>query len=641
VIFYSGFSLILLRLQQVHLAFGDVAILDDVDLQIDAGDRVCLIGRNGAGKSSLIKLLVGEQLPDSGSIWRSPACKIGYLQQDLPDREDLCVNELVAMGMGEVYELRKRHEEIAMGELDDKAMKQLEIVSHRIDELDGWQMEPKVERILTRLKLDGTQVLSQLSGGWRRRVALARALVSEPTLLLLDEPTNHLDILAIEWLEKQLLEFNGAIIFITHDRSFLQVLANKIVELDRGHLNYFPGDYERFLAYREQQLMEEDRHNALFDKKLAQEEVWIRQGIKARRTRNEGRVRALESLRKERGDRRERQGNVKLQHAQAAKSGQLVCELDNVSHGYGEQQLIKNFDLNLLKLDRIGLVGANGVGKSTLLKVILGELEPKSGKVKRGTKLEVAYFDQLRDQLDLTKTVMDNLAEGRESININGKERHVMSYLGDFLFSPKRVRSPVSSLSGGERNRLLLARLFSKPSNMLVLDEPTNDLDIETLELLEEMLANYPGTVLLVSHDRAFLDRVVTSCLVFDGQGHITDSVGGYTDWVRRGGKLMAPTVQGHSKPTGMAATPLKAKEKAKPLVKLSYKVQRELDLLPGQVEAIEADLEALQDEIGHADFYSKGQDHVSARLEQLASQETQLETTMDRWIEIEALQEG
>jgi ATP-binding cassette subfamily F protein uup len=631
----------LLRLQQVPLAFGDVAILDDVDLQIDAGDRVCLIGRNGAGKSSLIKLLVGEQLPDSGSIWRSPACKIGYLQQDLPDREDLCVNELVAMGMGEVYELRKRHEEIAMGELDDKAMKQLEIVSHRIDELDGWQMEPKVERILTRLKLDGTQVLSQLSGGWRRRVALARALVSEPTLLLLDEPTNHLDILAIEWLEKQLLEFNGAIIFITHDRSFLQVLANKIVELDRGHLNYFPGDYERFLAYREQQLMEEDRHNALFDKKLAQEEVWIRQGIKARRTRNEGRVRALESLRKERGDRRERQGNVKLQHAQAAKSGQLVCELDNVSHGYGEQQLIKNFDLNLLKLDRIGLVGANGVGKSTLLKVILGELEPKSGKVKRGTKLEVAYFDQLRDQLDLTKTVMDNLAEGRESININGKERHVMSYLGDFLFSPKRVRSPVSSLSGGERNRLLLARLFSKPSNMLVLDEPTNDLDIETLELLEEMLANYPGTVLLVSHDRAFLDRVVTSCLVFDGQGHITDSVGGYTDWVRRGGKLMAPTVQGHSKPTGMAATPLKAKEKAKPLVKLSYKVQRELDLLPGQVEAIEADLEALQDEIGHADFYSKGQDHVSARLEQLASQETQLETTMDRWIEIEALQEG
>lgn len=641
MIFYSGFSMNLLRLQQVHLAFGDVAILDDVDLQIDAGDRVCLIGRNGAGKSSLIKLLVGEQLPDSGSIWRSPACKIGYLQQDLPDREDLCVNELVAMGMGEVYELRKRHEEIAMGELDDKAMKQLEIVSHRIDELDGWQMEPKVERILTRLKLDGAQVLSQLSGGWRRRVALARALVSEPTLLLLDEPTNHLDILAIEWLEKQLLEFNGAIIFITHDRSFLQVLANKIVELDRGHLNYFPGDYERFLAYREQQLMEEDRHNALFDKKLAQEEVWIRQGIKARRTRNEGRVRALESLRKERGDRRERQGNVKLQHAQAAKSGQLVCELDNVSHGYGEQQLIKNFDLNLLKLDRIGLVGANGVGKSTLLKVILGELEPKSGKVKRGTKLEVAYFDQLRDQLDLTKTVMDNLAEGRESININGKERHVMSYLGDFLFSPKRVRSPVSSLSGGERNRLLLARLFSKPSNMLVLDEPTNDLDIETLELLEEMLANYPGTVLLVSHDRAFLDRVVTSCLVFDGQGHITDSVGGYTDWVRRGGKLMAPTVQGHSKPTGMAATPLKAKEKAKPLVKLSYKVQRELDLLPGQVEAIEADLEALQDEIGHADFYSKGQDHVSARLEQLASQETQLETTMDRWIEIEALQEG
>lgn len=633
----------LLRLQQVQLAYGDVAILDQVNLQIDAGDRVCLIGRNGAGKSSLIKLLVGEQLPDGGDVWRSPACKIGYLQQDLPDREDLSVTELVAMGMGEVYEIRKRYDEISMGELDDKAMLQLERVGQRIDELDGWQMETKVEQILTRLNLDGTQVLSQLSGGWRRRVALARALVSEPTLLLLDEPTNHLDILAIEWLEKQLLEFAGAIIFITHDRSFLQALANKIVELDRGHLNYFPGDYQRFLAYREQQLMEEDRHNALFDKKLAQEEVWIRQGIKARRTRNEGRVRALEALRKERGQRRERQGNVKLQHAQAEKSGQLVCELENVTHGYGEQKLIKNFDLNLLKLDRIGLVGANGVGKSTLLKLILGELEPNSGNVKRGTKLEVAYFDQLRDQLDLSKTVLDNLAEGRESITINGKERHVMSYLGDFLFSPKRVRSPVSSLSGGERNRLLLARLFSKPSNMLVLDEPTNDLDIETLELLEEMLANYPGTVLLVSHDRAFLDQVVTSCLVFDGQGNITDSVGGYSDWVGRGGSLKAPTVQGHSKPTGMASTPLKAKEKpkAKTSVKLSYKMQRELDLLPLQIEELEAELLALQTEISQPEFYAQDTEKVNERLAFMQAQEHKLEQYMERWIEVEAMQEG
>ncbi len=633
----------LLRLQQVQLAYGDVAILDQVNLQIDAGDRVCLIGRNGAGKSSLIKLLVGEQLPDGGDVWRSPACKIGYLQQDLPDREDLSVTELVAMGMGEVYEIRQRYDEISMGELDDKAMLQLERVGQRIDELDGWQMETKVEQILTRLNLDGTQVLSQLSGGWRRRVALARALVSEPTLLLLDEPTNHLDILAIEWLEKQLLEFAGAIIFITHDRSFLQALANKIVELDRGHLNYFPGDYQRFLAYREQQLMEEDRHNALFDKKLAQEEVWIRQGIKARRTRNEGRVRALEALRKERGQRRERQGNVKLQHAQAEKSGQLVCELENVTHGYGEQKLIKNFDLNLLKLDRIGLVGANGVGKSTLLKLILGELEPNSGNVKRGTKLEVAYFDQLRDQLDLSKTVLDNLAEGRESITINGKERHVMSYLGDFLFSPKRVRSPVSSLSGGERNRLLLARLFSKPSNMLVLDEPTNDLDIETLELLEEMLANYPGTVLLVSHDRAFLDQVVTSCLVFDGQGNITDSVGGYSDWVGRGGSLKAPTVQGHSKPTGMASTPLKAKEKpkAKASVKLSYKMQRELDLLPLQIEELEAELLALQTEISQPEFYAQDTEKVNERLAFMQAQEDKLEQYMERWIEVEAMQEG
>jgi len=627
----------LLRLQQVHLAFGDVAILDDVDLQVNAGDRVCLIGRNGAGKSSLIKLLVGEQLPDSGNVWRSPACKIGYLQQDLPDREDLCVSEMVAMGMGEVYDLRKRHEVIAMGVIDDQAKRELEVESHRIDELDGWQMEPKVERILTRLQLDGTQLLSQLSGGWRRRVALARALVSEPTLLLLDEPTNHLDILAIEWLEKQLLDFSGAIIFITHDRSFLQVLANRIIELDRGNLSAFPGSYDKFLEYREQQLKDEERHNALFDKKLAQEEVWIRQGIKARRTRNEGRVRALESLRKERGDRRERQGNVKLQHAQAAKSGKLVCELENVSHGYGEQQLIKRFDLTLLKHDRIGLVGANGVGKSTLLKILLGDLIPNSGRVQQGTKLEVAYFDQLRDQLDLTKTVMDNLAEGRESININGKERHVMSYLGDFLFSPKRVRSPVSSLSGGERNRLLLARLFSKPSNMLVLDEPTNDLDIETLELLEEMLANYPGTVLLVSHDRAFLDRVVTSCLVFDGQGEITDSVGGYSDWVRRGGQLQAPTAQGRNKPTGMAATPVKAAIKAKPAKKLSYKVQRELDQLPAQVETMEAEIAALQQAMAQAEFYTQDQAQVSTTLAHMESLETALEQAMDRWLELEA----
>ena len=633
----------LMRLEQVHLAYGSAPILDSVDLQIDMGDRICLIGRNGAGKSSLMKVLSGEQLTDGGSVWRSPACRIGYLEQDLPEREDLSVSEAVAMGLADVYALREQYTALMCEDLDDAKMRELEDVSHKIDELDGWQMENKVERILSRLQLDGTRQLSELSGGWRRRVSLARALVSEPTVLLLDEPTNHLDLLAIEWLEQQLLGYQGAIVFITHDRSFLQALANRIMELDRGQLHYFPGDYLRFLEYREQQLVEEQRHNALFDKKLAQEEVWIRQGIKARRTRNEGRVRALEDLRKQRGQRRDRQGSARMQVAAGKDSGKLVCEMQQVSHSYGRQQLLNNLDFTLMKGDRVGLVGANGVGKSTLLRILLGELAPASGSVKLGTRIQVAYFDQLRDQLDLTKTVMDNLAEGRESIEINGKHKHVMGYLGDFLFAPERVRSPVSSLSGGERNRLLLAKLFSKPANVLVLDEPTNDLDIETLELLEELLSEYPGTVLLVSHDRVFLDQVVTSCLVFDGKGGIEESVGGYSDWHGRGGRLESAvglnTTQVQQAPVVVeqALAPTAAVE-TKKLKKLSYKLQREFDQLPGTIEQLEADLARLQAQVADSHFYSQDHDKVSVTLAQLSTKETELEEAMERWMELEEM---
>ncbi|MDP6969107.1 MAG: ATP-binding cassette domain-containing protein [Gammaproteobacteria bacterium] len=630
----------LMRLEQVHLAYGAAPLLDGVELQIDMGDRICLIGRNGAGKSSLIKVLSGEQPADAGTVWRSPACRIGYLQQDLPEREDLLVAEVVAMGLADVYALRQQHSSLTSQELDAAGMRKLEQISHQLDELDGWQMENQVERILSRLQLDGERPLSELSGGWRRRVSLARALVSEPTLLLLDEPTNHLDLLAIEWLEQQLLSYTGAIVFITHDRRFLQALANRIMELDRGQLHYFPGDYERFLAYREQQLLEEQRHNALFDKKLAQEEVWIRQGIKARRTRNEGRVRALQDLRKQRSQRRERQGRVNMQVAAGQDSGKQVCEIQQVTHGYGQQPLLQDFNFTLMKGDRVGLVGANGVGKSTLLRILLGELTPQSGKVTMGTRLQVAYFDQLRDQLELDKTVMDNLAEGRESIEINGKQKHVMGYLGDFLFAPQRVRSPVSSLSGGERNRLLLAKLFSKPANVLVLDEPTNDLDIETLELLEELLADYQGTVLLVSHDRVFLDQVVTSCLVFDGQGNIEESVGGYSDWHGRGGRLQSALAR--SGQAGQALS-LADTEVAKPVAakqakKLSYKVQREFDQLPGLIEALEAELAALQSQVGEPDFYHQEHTLVTAKLAELNDKEIALETAMERWMEIEEM---
>ncbi len=525
----------LLKFADVSLAYGTTPLLDRVSWQIARGERVCVIGRNGTGKSSMLSLVKGVRQPDDGEIWRAPGLKIGELPQELPRADERTVFDVVAEGLAGVGELLAEYHHLSMNIQNEADLEKLTHVQQALEAKDGWRLQQLVDSTLSRLQLPADRTLAELSGGWRRRVLLAQALVSEPDLLLLDEPTNHLDIGAIAWLEDALADFNGAVLFITHDRAFLQNLATRILELDRGHLIDWNGDYASFLVHKEQQLAAEETANALFDKKLAQEEVWIRQGIKARRTRNEGRVRALKAMRAERSERRERQGKASFQLESADKSGKQVIVAEHVSFAHpGGEPLIRDFSMVLQRGDRIGLLGANGSGKTTLLKLLLGELQPSSGSIHIGTKLEVAYFDQLRHQLDLEKTVIDNLAEGREFISIDGQNRHVLSYLGDFLFSPQRARTPVKALSGGERARLLLARLFSKPANLLVLDEPTNDLDVETLELLEEVLLGFAGTVLMVSHDRAFLDNVVTSTLVFQGDGEVREYVGGYQDCCAR-----------------------------------------------------------------------------------------------------------
>ncbi len=638
----------LLRLEQASLAFGDHALLDHCDWAIQPGLRIALIGRNGAGKSTLLKLLDGRILPDSGQVWRSADLKVAMLDQELPEADDQTVFDVVVAGLGNVKQLLDRYAELSMQEDYESGMQELEELQHQIEAVDGWHMEQRVERILTRLKLPRLRKMSELSGGWRRRVALGQALVGEPDILLLDEPTNHLDITAIQWLEEQLLDFSGTLIFITHDRSFLKRVANVIAELDRGRLFPWEGDYVSFLAYRERVLADEERHNALFDKKLAQEEVWIRQGIKARRTRNEGRVRALKALRDERTARRERQGKASFSVETADRSGKRVVEAKGISHQYNGQFLVNNLDVTILRGDRIGLIGPNGVGKTTLLKLLLGDLEPQKGQIERGTNLSVAYFDQMREQLDPEKTVIDNVAQGRESIEINGRQRHLISYLGDFLFTPGRTRSKVKSLSGGERNRLLLAKLFTKPANLLVLDEPTNDLDLETLELLEEVLCDYKGTLLIVSHDRAFLDNVVTSTLVFEGQGQIGEYIGGYADWVRLGGKLVDASVPDEEvpdaeKPEAVAPKVETSNAKVTPAAKkkLSYKLQRELDELPKALEVLETKISALEAETSAADFYLQGHTKTAGVIAQLEACHHEQEALMERWLELEALQEG
>ncbi len=635
----------LLKFSDVSLAYGSTPLLDGVSWQIARGERVCIIGRNGTGKSSMLKLVRGSQSLDDGEIWRAPGLKIGELPQELPRADERTVFDVVAEGLAEVGALLAEYHHLVQHELGDAELERLTQVQQALEARDGWRLQQLVDSTISRLQLPADKTLAELSGGWRRRVLLAQALVAEPDLLLLDEPTNHLDIGAIAWLEEALLGFNGAVLFITHDRAFLQNLATRILELDRGHLIDWNGDYASFLVHKEEQLAAEETANALFDKRLAQEEVWIRQGIKARRTRNEGRVRALKAMRAERAERRERQGKASFQLETADKSGKQVIVAEHISFAHaGGAVLLRDFSMVLQRGDRIGLLGANGSGKTTLLKLLLGDLQPTSGKIEIGTKLEVAYFDQLRHQLELDKTVIDNLSEGRDFITIDGQNRHVLSYLGDFLFSPQRARTPVSALSGGERARLLLAKLFSKPANLLVLDEPTNDLDVETLELLEEVLDGFPGTVLIVSHDRAFLDNVVTSTLVFEGQGVVREFVGGYQDWLRQGGSLKTLGVGGDDSRAQVAVaakadvTPVsKAPQEAPPRKKLSYKEQRELEALPGRIEALEAELEALQNEVAEPNFYQRPAEYSRVALERLSTLQQELDALLERWTELEA----
>lgn len=635
----------LVKLSSLQLHYGLQIIFDDVTLQLEPGDRLCVIGRNGVGKSTLLKVISGDVAVDGGQVWLEPSVVVASLSQDLPEQSDISIREYVASGRSEVVADLKAYD-IAVEKHDMAAMERLQ---QKIEANDGWGIENQVQQVLTRLSLDGDVRMNNLSGGWRRRAALARALVSKPDVLLLDEPTNHLDIAAIKWLEEHLQSFPGAIVLITHDRAFLRAMSNKIAELDRGHLTVWEGDYDGFLEFKEHSLEVEAKHDALFDKRLAQEEVWIRQGIKARRTRNEGRVRALEKMRLERQERRARPKTAKIEHAGEVSSGKLVAELVDVNFGFPDKPIVSDFSSIILRGDKVGLLGPNGIGKSTLLKLILGELSPQSGKIRTGTKLSIAYFDQMRDQLDLEKNAIDNIGEGRDFVEINGKNKHVISYLQDFLFSGERARTPIKSLSGGERNRILLAKLFSKPSNLLVMDEPTNDLDAETLELLEDLLVQFDGTLLLVSHDREFLDNVVTSTIAFEGNGVLKEYVGGYHDWVRQGGvwpdDSIAKAVKNPTKDKRaetQAGTLQEPKQQEKPtLKKLSYKIQRELDALPAELEKLEAEIEALSAQVSAPEFYQKEDVVVSDTLKKLADTEALLNEKYERWEALELMREG
>lgn len=644
----KGVCMPVVILDEISLNYGEQILLDKVTLQIDPLERICIVGRNGAGKSSLMKIVQGALTPDGGVIRKDTGIRIAELPQVLPAADERTVEDVVLSGLAEVGAALRDFNHLAQSASTDADMKELERLQHIIEANDGWLLQQKCDSIMERLQLPKDKTMAQLSGGWRRRVMLGRALISEPDLLLLDEPTNHLDIPAIEWLETQLREFRGAVLFITHDRAFMEKVATAVVDLDRGHLHRFKGsNYEEFIAFREKRLADEDAEQARFDKHLAQEEIWIRQGIKARRTRNEGRVRALEQLRRERSERRDVQGKAGFTLDAAIKSGKLVVDAEHIDYGYDGKLLIKDFSAVLQRGDKIGLLGTNGCGKSTLLKLLQGDLQPQAGFVKQGTKLEVAYFDQLRGQLDMEKNIIDNLSEGREFIEIGGQNRHILSYLGDFLFSPQRARTPVKALSGGECSRVMLAKLFSKPSNMLILDEPTNDLDVETLELLEQKLIEYPGTILIVSHDRAFLNNVVTGLWVFEGAGLITDHVGGYNDWYGRGHRLQDAVGKNTEAQARQEAEAPQKVEAVMPvtetprLKKLSYKLQRELDELPGLVEKLEAELARLNAEVASADFYTGEHAKVAATLETLEKKQAELDIKMERWLELEAMQEG
>ena len=633
----------LIRLDKVSINFGTQVILEEVNLSIKRGEKLGLLGRNGTGKSTLMKLIANDIQADGGERWLRSGTKVSWLEQNLPLGDKLTVYDMVASGLEKTGELLKRYHHL-IANYSNETMNELEVVQDQIEAVDGWIIGQKIDTVITQLQLPSDQLMSSLSGGWKKRVALARALVVEPDLLLLDEPTNHLDIPTIEWLEKWLQSYNGAILLVTHDRSFLQNVATNIAELDRGALYQFDGSFEKFLIFREQQLAAEETANKLFDKKLAEEEVWIRQGIKARRTRNEGRVRALESLRNARSERRVQSGNATFEVQSASNSGKIVAELTDVSQSFDNNTIIDNFSTTIVRGDRIGLVGPNGVGKSTLLKIILGELEPSKGSVRLGTKLEIAYFDQLRLELDLEKNLIDNICGGQEYIQVNGKSKHAITYLGEFLFTPDRVRTPAKALSGGEQNRAILAKVFSKSANVLVLDEPTNDLDIETLELLEELLMKFNGTVLLVSHDRKFMDNVVTSTMIFSESGKVVEYVGGYSDWVRKGGSLsesekILKKDKGNSskiKSRDSEANTSLSIETKKEII--SYKEQRELQNLPKSIEKLEATKNSLEKLISASDFYNNENLMIQKTLKDLSDLQTKLDTTYQRWEELENL---
>lgn len=624
----------LIRLDDVSLAFGDQAIHKHVNLQIESGERLCLIGRNGAGKSSTLKLLTGDVEPDEGKIEIFPGVNIAMLDQILSAGSEHEVWHVVAEGMHEQTARIEAFRKISADSRKQKTkLRELEMLESAIEAGGGWSISVQVDAMITRLELPSRMKMNELSGGWRRRVALAQALVGKPDLLLLDEPTNHLDISTIEWLEEEVRRFNGAVLFVTHDRGFVERLATRIIEIDRGHLRSWPGGYRDYLRQKSKADREEDRRNALFDKKLAEEEAWVRRGIKARESRNEGRVRALKVMRKERSERVKRARNARIYVNESDQlSGKKVIEVRNISHGYGSEVLLKDFSLRITRGERIGIIGNNGVGKSTLLRILLGELKPDSGSIKFGTHLEVAYFDQLRRELDTTKTVADIVGEGRDYIHIQGKKKHIVAYLTDFLFSAKRAMTRVAALSGGERNRVILAKLFTQSSNLLILDEPTNDLDVETLEALETRLSQYKGTLLAVSHDRYFLDKIVTSTLVFEGNGTVKRYAGGYSDWARQHNKLAVADgseTKQNPKKSGRAPIPSPSK-------KLTYKLQRELDALPAQIKLLESDISTIQIEVDTDGFYLQPHQRIRDKLEKLSQLQYQLEIAVDRWAELE-----
>ncbi|MGB1973653.1 MAG: ABC transporter ATP-binding protein [Vibrio toranzoniae] len=634
----------LLTIHNGQLAFGDHPLLDRADFALQENERVCLVGRNGAGKSTLMKILSGNIIMDDGKMQITQDVVVSRLEQDPPRNEEGTVYDYVAGGLAEIGEqLKIYHDLLDLIGTDpsEKNLNRLTRVQEQLDHANAWRFEDRVSNVMAALNLTAETKLTDLSGGWQRKAALARALVCDPDVLLLDEPTNHLDVATIEWLEGFLKDFRGSIIFISHDRAFIKSMATRIVDLDRGKLSSFPGDYENYLLEKEEALRVEEMQNAEFDKKLAQEEVWIRQGIKARRTRNEGRVRALKKLREERINRREVQGKAVIQIDDSQRSGKIVFEAENLNFGFEGKEIVKDFNFNIMRGDRIALIGPNGCGKSTVLKLLLDQLKPDSGRLHCGTKLEVAYFDQYREILDPEKSVIDNLADGKQEVTVGGRERHALSYLQDFLFSPKRARTPVKALSGGEKNRLLLARIFLKSNNLLILDEPTNDLDIETLELLEDLLANYQGTLLLVSHDRQFVDNTVMTSWIFEGNGVIEEFVGGYHDaQQQRKQALEYRQVEKPLKPEKVVEeTPKTAPVKAKPK-KLSYKLQRELEALPMRLEELETQIETLQEEVNDPSFFSKSVEQTQPVLDKLSAAEQELEVAFERWEELEALQQ-